>query len=111
MCGIAGLLYQDAHRPVVPGVIKRMGDSLTHRGPDSEGFWLGSGVALAHRRLSIVDPAGGRQPISNEDDSVQVILNGEIYNYKHLRRRLERKGHVFKTNTDTEILSARNRCR
>jgi asparagine synthase (glutamine-hydrolysing) len=81
-----------------------MGDAIAHRGPDAEGFWSEPGVGLVHRRLSIIDLAGGDQPIANEDDSLQVIFNGEIYNFQELRRGLEAKGHRFRTKSDTEVL-------
>jgi asparagine synthase (glutamine-hydrolysing) len=83
-----------------------MAGALAHRGPDAEGVWVDerAGVGLAHRRLSIVDLAGGDQPLWNEDESVVVVFNGEIYNYPALRRELEAKGHVFRTHSDTEVL-------
>lgn len=81
-----------------------MADSIAHRGPDAEGFWVGEGVGLAHRRLSIIDLAGGDQPMRNEDGSVRVVFNGEIYNYPHLRDVLLAKGHTLRTKSDTEVL-------
>ena len=104
MCGIAGIIYADRHRPVDPGMLKAMGDSIAHRGPDAEGFWIEPGVGLAHRRLSIIDLEGGKQPLGNEDGSIQVVFNGEIYNFQSLRRELELRGHRFQTHSDTEIL-------
>src|SRR5262245_5317444 len=104
MCGIAGVLYADSGRPVEQAVLKAMGDSIAHRGPDAEGFWRGPGVGLVHRRLSIIDLSGGDQPIGNEDGSLQVVFNGEIYNHLELRGWLEGRGHRFRTRSDTEVL-------
>jgi asparagine synthase (glutamine-hydrolysing) len=104
MCGIAGILYRDSGRPVERGVLKSMADAIAHRGPDAEGFWVAPAVGLAHRRLSIIDLAGGQQPLGNEDGSVQVVFNGEIYNYRELREGLVAGGHVLRTSSDTEVL-------
>jgi asparagine synthase (glutamine-hydrolysing) len=104
MCGIAGVLYADAARPVERSALKAMADAIAHRGPDAEGFWCAPGVGLAHRRLSIIDLVGGDQPIGNEDGSVQVVFNGEIYNYRELKRDLELRGHCFRTHSDTEVI-------
>lgn len=104
MCGIAGILYANREQPVDRGTLKRMADTIAHRGPDGEGFWTAPGIGLAHRRLSIIDLAGGSQPLGNEDGSVQVVFNGEIYNYRELRQMLERRGHRFRTASDTEVL-------
>lgn len=81
-----------------------MGDAIAHRGPDAEGFLAEPGVGLVHRRLAIIDLAGGDQPISNEDGSIQVVFNGEIYNHRSLRRDLEARGHRFRSTSDTEVL-------
>ena len=104
MCGIAGVLYSDSERLVDSAVLKDMGDAIAHRGPDGEGYFRAKNVGLVHRRLSIIDLEGGRQPISNEDESIHVVFNGEIYNYRELRAELETQGHVFRTNSDTEVL-------
>lgn len=104
MCGIAGVLYRDAARPPDAAVLRAMGQAIAHRGPDAEGFWIEPGVGLVHRRLSIIDLAEGNQPIGNEDGSVQVVFNGEIYNYRELRSGLEGRGHRFRTQSDTEVL-------
>jgi asparagine synthase (glutamine-hydrolysing) len=105
MCGIAGLVDQAASAAILPRIVSRMTDTLFHRGPDDAGFYVADGVGLGMRRLSIIDVAGGRQPISNEDGSVQVVFNGEIYNYLALRRDLNRRGHVFRTDSDTEVIA------
>ncbi len=104
MCGIAGILYSERDRLVDPRVLDAMGRSLWHRGPDGSGTWIEPGVGLAHRRLAIIDPAAGRQPIGNEDDSIQIVFNGEIYNYRTLRDGLVARGHRFRTQSDTEVL-------
>jgi len=104
MCGIAGVLYADAARPATPGVLEAMSAAIAHRGPDAEGFFTDPGIGLVHRRLSIIDLGGGDQPIGNEDGSIQVVFNGEIYNYLDLRAGLEANGHRFKTSSDTEVL-------
>ena len=103
MCGIYGLLnLRDRNTP--PGVLKAMGGMIPHRGPDDEGQYVSGAVALGMRRLSIIDLSGGHQPISNEDGSIWVICNGEIYNFLELREELEKKGHRFSTHSDTEVL-------
>src|SRR3954463_10588964 len=104
MCGIAGVLYREAGRPADRAVLEAMGRALAHRGPDGEGFLSEPGVGLVHRRLAIIDLEGGRQPLGNEDGSVQVVFNGEIYNYQELAARLESRGHQFRTRSDTEVL-------
>ncbi len=104
MCGMAGILYGDAPWSAEGHVLSTMASSLAHRGPDAEGVWTAPSVGLAHRRLSIIDLAGGRQPLANEDASIQVVFNGEIYNFRELRHELDRKGHRFRTNSDTEVL-------
>jgi len=103
MCGICGLLSLDG-APVDPGVVESMNDTLVHRGPDSAGAFVEGAVALAARRLSIIDLEGSDQPIGNEDGRIQVVQNGEIYNYRQLRERLEHRGHRFSTQGDTEVL-------
>ncbi len=103
MCGIAGIVRWDG-RPVIEDEIRSMCGVMIHRGPDEEGVYLDGGVALGMRRLSIIDLETGQQPVSNEDRSVWVVFNGEIYNYRELRRQLERGGHVFRTSSDTEVI-------
>lgn len=103
MCGIAGIVSL-GDRPPVTHELRAMCAAITHRGPDDEGFYLDTKVGLGMRRLSIIDLAAGHQPVANEDGSVQVVLNGEIYNFRELRRDLEARGHVFSTHTDTETI-------
>ena len=104
MCGIAGFFDRTAPAPVDGALLRRMTDSLTHRGPDASGFFEAPGVGLGHRRLSIIDLSGGQQPLFNEDRSVVVVYNGEIYNFKELTRELEALGHRFATQSDTEVI-------
>ena len=103
MCGICGLSYSDRRMGDLE-VLQEMNEAIHYRGPDSDGFYTAEGVGLAIRRLAIIDVKGGDQPISNEDGSLWVVLNGEIYNYPAMREELERRGHRFKTRTDTECI-------
>lgn len=103
MCGIVGRFSLD-ERPIDQGVIARMAGRLSHRGPDDEGYYVSGPIGLASRRLAIIDLDTGRQPISNEDGSVWVVLNGEIYNFVELRADLEDRGHHFRTQSDTEVI-------
>src|SRR3954467_13351942 len=102
MCGIAGKV--DFAGAVDPGPVHAMCDAMVHRGPDERGFHHDRGVALGMQRLAIIDGAPGQQPIFNEDRSLAVILNGEIYNFNELRADLIRRGHTFTTHVDTEVL-------
>ena len=104
MCGIFGLINLKPGGELPRALMERMGRVIAHRGPDDDGFYYGRGVALGMRRLSIIDVSGGHQPISNEDGSVWVVLNGEIYNFQELRERLEKAGHNFRTKSDTEAI-------
>jgi len=104
MCGIYGLLEPDSRSADREENLLRMGHVIQHRGPNDHGHYLGQGIGLGMRRLSIIDLAGGHQPITNEDETVWVVLNGEIYNFPELRKSLEQKGHVFRTRTDTEVI-------
>jgi len=104
MCGIAGVVYADRQRRPDPFVLRSMAAQLSHRGPDGEGFWIQPGIGLLHRRLSIIDLATGAQPMGNEDGSVQIAFNGEIYNFGELRQWLDTKGHRFRTQSDTETI-------
>src|SRR5262245_65233728 len=103
MCGIAGLFSLHG-KPVSENEVQSMCDAMVHRGPDDEGYFAAPEVVLGMRRLSIIDIDGGHQPVHNEDKSVWVVFNGEIYNFKTLRGLLERHGHRFHTNTDTEVI-------
>src|SRR5215831_15205827 len=102
MCGISGIFEFDQARTIDRDVVHRMNNTLRHRGPDDEGIFVGPGIGLGHRRLSIIDLAGGHQPMSNEDGTIWVLLNGEIYNYPELRASLVQRGHRFATRSDTE---------
>jgi asparagine synthase (glutamine-hydrolysing) len=104
MCGICGVVYADPARPVERALLQRMTDPLRHRGPDGEGFHVATGVGLGFRRLRIIDLETGDQPIANEDGSVIVVGNGEIYNFVELRKELEGAGHRFRTRSDIEVL-------
>jgi asparagine synthase (glutamine-hydrolysing) len=104
MCGIAGFVGMQVPNDEARRRVRAMCDAIAHRGPDSDGYHIADGVALGMRRLSIIDVSGGQQPISNEDGSITVVFNGEIYNHRSLRRNLEASGHRFRTHSDTEVL-------
>lgn len=104
MCGITGIVHLDRNHPVKEATVRKMAASIIHRGPDDEGYYMHQNVGLGFRRLSIIDLHTGHQPISNEDDSVWIIFNGEVYNYPELRKDLMARGHVFQTKTDTETI-------
>jgi asparagine synthase (glutamine-hydrolysing) len=104
MCGIAGKINFDKSNKIEMEELKRMTDSITHRGPDDEGHYIDNNVGLGFRRLSIIDLKTGHQPLSNSNNSLWITFNGEIYNYKQLRTELEKKGKSFKTETDTEVI-------
>lgn len=105
MCGLCGAVWNSHAEPIDPEALDRMTDILHHRGPDDRGTHWEPGLALGHRRLSIIDLSPqGRQPMENEDGNVKIVLNGEIYNYEPLRRRLIDQGHKFRSETDTEVL-------
>src|SRR5260370_35649410 len=103
MCGIAGLLSL-GDKPVFEEEVHAMCDAMVHRGPDDAGYYSADRVALGMRRLSIIDLATGHQPVHNEDESVWVVFNGEIYNFPSLRESLEQQVHKFYTGTDTEVI-------
>ncbi len=106
MCGIAGLFHCGTIKPVEPLRIERMTDVLAHRGPDGSGVWTGPGVGLGHRRLSIIDVDGSPQPMASPSGRSIIVFNGEIYNYRELRRELEAAGEIFRTDGDTEVILA-----
>src|SRR4051794_1319418 len=105
MCGIAGIFALNGELP--PGArhcVEAITSALAHRGPDGEGFYVDQRAALGHRRLAIIDRAGGHQPMCNEDRSCWITFNGEVYNHRSLRPLLEAKGHRFRTSSDTETI-------
>jgi asparagine synthase (glutamine-hydrolysing) len=104
MCGIAGLFHLGTPKPVDPARVRAMIDVQAHRGPDGSGIWTAQGVGLGHRRLSIIDLGGGAQPMVSPDDRIAVTYNGEIYNFREIRRELEVGGAEFRTDSDTEVL-------
>src|SRR5574339_583801 len=104
MCGIAGIVASDRLTAGDGARLPRMRDIIAHRGPDDAGEFVDGQAALGHRRLSIVDLAAGHQPLSNEDGTVWIVFNGEIYNHHELRQRLEGAGHQFRTKSDTETI-------
>ena len=104
MCGICGQFNFARNEPVESETVRQMTSSIAHRGPDDEGYFLSGRLGLGFRRLSIIDLAGGHQPMSDAEETVWVIFNGEIYNYRELRAELQSKGHEFRTNSDTEVI-------
>src|SRR5439155_25367658 len=103
MCGIVGKVNFDRHRLVDPAQIESMADSVRHRGPDDGGTWLAGNVGLGHKRLSIIDLSpSGRNPMCNEDSTVWIVFNGEVYNFRELRPQWEERGNKFKSRADTE---------
>jgi asparagine synthase (glutamine-hydrolysing) len=104
MCGICGVAYLDHEKPVERNMLRNMTDILIHRGPDSHGFYTAPGIGLGIRRLSIIDLETGDQPISNEDETITVVCNGEIYNFQELRHKLIAAGHHFRTHSDVEVI-------
>src|SRR5437763_1174257 len=105
MCGICGIAIPEHLRRRMDGAaVVRMRDALTHRGPDDAGLFVDSHVALGHRRLSIVDLSGGHQPMFNEDNSIAIVFNGEIYNHQDFRPDLEARGHRYRSHCDTETI-------
>ena len=104
MCGICGIFYPDRLHSVDERVLRSMNGRIAHRGPDDEGFYVRANVGLAMRRLSIIDISTGHQPVANEDNTVWIVFNGEIYNYRDVRQGLEERGHRFRTHSDTETI-------
>jgi len=104
MCGLSGIFDTTGARPIDPGVLTAMNDSIAHRGPDGDGFLLEPGIGLGHRRLAIIDLKGGKQPLFNETGDVSVVFNGEIYNYRETMAELTALGHHFHTASDTEVI-------
>src|ERR1700730_301084 len=104
MCGIAGMLGREHGCVADAAVVRRMCDVIVHRGPDDDGYYVNGPVGLGMRRLSIIDLSTGHQPIANEDETIWIVFNGEIYNFVELRNELRARGHVFRTNTDTEAI-------
>lgn len=104
MCGICGVVDFEQDEPITAPALTAMARTLSHRGPDEEGFYRTKHAALATRRLRVIDPAGGRQPLANEDETVWIAFNGEIYNFSELRSTLEQRGHTFRTRSDTEVI-------
>ncbi len=104
MCGLAGIHFDDAAARPDPAMLQRMVAAIGHRGPDGDGYLIEDGIGIGHARLSIIDLAGGAQPIWNEDRTIAIVYNGEVFNYPELRRRLVAAGHRFATQTDTECL-------
>ena len=104
MCGITGIFDTQGKRSIDRGLLSRMNDSQHHRGPDQDGLHIEEGVGLGHRRLSIIDLSSGKQPLYNEDETVVVVYNGEIYNFQELAQELQAAGHTFRTRCDTEVI-------
>ena len=104
MCGITGIYYKDKNRKVEITTLQKANDKMVHRGPDDKGYLIDGNVGLAMRRLSIIDVSGGKQPIYNENRDCAIVYNGEFYNHEEIRVYLEKKGHIFSTKTDTEVI-------
>src|SRR4051812_38862682 len=104
MCGISGLFDTRGRREIDRRLLVAMTDAIAHRGPDGAGYHVAPGIGFGHRRLAIIDVAGGKQPLFNEDGTVAVTFNGEIYNFRELVAELVRCGHVFRTHSDTEVI-------
>ena len=104
MCGITGIIYKHPERRVDRDVLLAMRDTMVHRGPDDEGVYISGQLGLAHRRLSIVGLSTGHQPMSNSNEKLWIVFNGEIYNYPQLKRDMQQKDYAFRTESDTEVI-------
>ncbi len=104
MCGICGIVNSNPGQPVDRAILTGMNEAMRHRGPDAQGYYLNGRLGLGHRRLSIIDLETGQQPMTNEDKSLWLVFNGEIYNFLDLRRQLAQAGHVFRTRSDAEVI-------
>src|SRR5260370_12230022 len=104
MCGICGIVQSDRAQQVSRDTLAAMNEQIIHRGPDDDGFFVEENVGLAMRRLSIIDIQTGQQPITNEDQTLWIVFNGEIYNHQELRKDLEPRGHRYRTKSDTETI-------
>src|SRR5579872_5241580 len=104
MCGLSGWFDTRGTRPADKDVLRAMNDRIAHRGPDGDGFFFAPGVALAHRRLAIIDLSTGDQPMASASGRTEIVFNGEIYNFRELRAELEAKGRHFRTRSDTEVI-------
>src|SRR5579875_1269966 len=104
MCGLAGIFDPDGTARIDTGLLRRMTAAISHRGPDGDGFHVERGIGLGHRRLAIIDPVSGQQPMYNEDGTVAIVFNGMIYNFRELRTELRARGHIFRSNCDTEVI-------
>jgi asparagine synthase (glutamine-hydrolysing) len=104
MCGFVGIFDSNERRPIDSRLLRRMNDAIAHRGPDGDGEYVAPGIGLGHRRLAIIDVGGGQQPLYNEDGTVVVVFNGEIYNFADIKLELAARGHLFRTHCDTEVI-------
>ena len=104
MCGIAGKFNFDSANPIDRERLSAMTSVIAHRGPDADGFYVGEGIGLGHRRLSIIDLSTGDQPLANENGTIWIVFNGEVYNFAEIRAELEAHGHWFRTHSDTEVI-------
>src|SRR5512136_2448944 len=104
MCGIIGVLNQTFQPPIEENILRTMLEMIRHRGPDGFGIYRDARIGMGNARLSIIDLSGGDQPIGNEDGTLWIVYNGEIFNYKELRPALEARGHCFTTSSDTEVI-------